>query len=188
MRRSQRPARSVSNGTWGPLTLTSASAPLVIIVTPATSISLFRPEYDDFLHAPIGMESNEMLLSVLSALARLNLDPWMEAAELSELPRDSATQRLAGLIVRLPDGRWTPADSWRIAHRLIELLPRRSSPVVPLAEKVYGIPRVIGFSAARLLICAALAGVALISVARCEPSTGADMVSYRMTEAAPHRP
>jgi hypothetical protein len=175
-------------GTATPLRSQVPAHDLVIIVTPATSISFFRPEFDDFLHAPIGMESNEMLLSVLSALARLNLDPWMEAAELSELPTDCATQRLAGLIVRLPGGRWTPADSWRIAHRLIELLPRRSSPDVPLAEKAHGIPRLIGSPVARLLICAALAGVALISVARCEPSSGADMVSSRMTGAAPHRP
>jgi hypothetical protein len=67
-------------------------APPVIIVTPATSISFFRSELEDFLHAPIGMEKDEMPLSVLSALARLGLDPWKEAAELSELPRDHAAE------------------------------------------------------------------------------------------------
>jgi len=36
-----------------------------------------------------------MPLSVLSARARLDLDPWKEAAELSELPSDRATQRFA---------------------------------------------------------------------------------------------
>ena len=63
-------------------------------MTPAASTYFFRPELDDFLHASIGVERNEMPLSVLSALARLNLDPWKEAAELSELPSDCATQRL----------------------------------------------------------------------------------------------
>jgi hypothetical protein len=67
---------------------------MVVTVTPATSISFFRPELDDFLHGSIGMERNEMPLSVLSALARLDLDPWKEAVELSELPRDCAAQRL----------------------------------------------------------------------------------------------
>jgi hypothetical protein len=43
-----------------------------------------------------------MPLSVLSALARLNLDPWHEAAELSDLPKDTAAQRLAALIALLP--------------------------------------------------------------------------------------
>jgi hypothetical protein len=86
-------------------------------VTPATSISFFRPEFDDFLYAPIGADGGEMPLSVLSALARLDLDPWQEAAELSELPKGTATQRLAALIARLPGGRWTLADSrrWLIA-------------------------------------------------------------------------
>ena len=77
-----------------------------------------------------------MPLSVLSALARLGLDPWKQAAELSELPRDCATQRLAVLIVRLPGGRWTQAEAGEIAHRVIKLLPSRNSPGVPLIEKV----------------------------------------------------
>ena len=90
------------------------------------SVSFFRPEFDDFLYAPIGADRNEMPLSVLSALARLDIDPWEEAAELSELPKDTATQRLASLIAQLPGGRWTQADSRAIADRLIELLPRRA--------------------------------------------------------------
>jgi hypothetical protein len=61
-------------------------------VTPATSISFFRPEFDDFLYAPIGADGVEMPLSVLSALARLDVDPWTEAAELSELPKGAAAQ------------------------------------------------------------------------------------------------
>ena len=79
-------------------------------MTPGASVSFFRPEFDDFLYAPIGADRNEMPLSVLSALARLDIDPWEEAAELSELPKDTATQRLASLIARLPGGQWTQAD------------------------------------------------------------------------------
>lgn len=123
-----------------------------------------------------------MPLSVLSALARLDLDPWKEAAELSDLPRETATQRLAALIVRLPGGRWTQTDSREIAHRLIEHLPRRSSPAVPLVEKAHGLPKKTRSPAAKILICGALAGIALISAASCEPSSGADMVAPRTTE------
>jgi hypothetical protein len=159
---------------------------LVVIVTPATSISFFRPEFDDFLYAPIGMDGDEMPLSVLSALARLDLDPWKEAAELSELPRDSATQRLTALIGRLPGGRWTQEDSRGIARRLIELLPSGSTPEVPLMEKARGIPRMTASPAAKILICAALVGVALISAGSCEPSSGADMVVSQTTEIVPH--
>ena len=32
---------------------------LVVIVTPAASVSFFRPEFDDFLYAPIGTERND---------------------------------------------------------------------------------------------------------------------------------
>jgi hypothetical protein len=66
-----------------------------------------------------------MLLSVLSALARLNVDPWREAAELACLPRDAAIRRLASLIASLPDGPAAFPDRETIAARLIALLPRR---------------------------------------------------------------
>ena len=155
-------------------------------MTPAASVSFCRPEFDDFLYAPVGMERDEMPLTVLSVLARLDLDPWKEAAELSDLPRDSATQRLASLIARLPGGRWTQKEARGIAHRLIDLLPRCRNPSVPLIEKAHGIPRMAVSPAAKMLICAALAGVALISLARCEPSSGADMVVSQTTETVPH--
>jgi hypothetical protein len=152
------------------------------IVTPAASVSFIRPEFDDFLYAPVGMERDEMPLTVLSVLARLDLDPWKEAAELSDLPRDSATQRLASLIARLPGGPWTQTEARGIAYRLIDLLPRRGNPSVPLIEKAHGIPRMAGSPAAKMLICAALAGIALISLARCEPSSGADVVVSQTIE------
>jgi hypothetical protein len=94
---------------------------LVIMMTPAASVFFVGSEFNDFLYAPIGVERNEMPLSVLSALARLNLDPWGEAAELSKLPKHTATQRLASLIARLPAGRWVHADCGVIAGRLIQL-------------------------------------------------------------------
>jgi hypothetical protein len=142
---------------------------LVVIVTPAASVSFFRPEFDNFLYAPIGAERNEMPLSVLSALARLDVDPWQEAAELSELPKENATQRLASLIARLPCGRWTQADAGAIASRLIELLPRRFSPLVPLAVKARGVRGMTGPVAAKVLFCAALVVIALIIAASREP-------------------
>jgi hypothetical protein len=142
---------------------------LVVIVTPATSVSFFRPEFDEFLFAPIGVERNEMALSVLSALARLGVDPWEEAAELSELPKNTAVQRLASLIARLPVGRWAQADSRAIADRLIELLPRRNHSQVPLAEKAYGLRGLANSTGAKILICALLLAVALIVATTREP-------------------
>ena len=60
------------------------------------------PTYDPFLFAEIGEERNGMLLSVVSALARLDLDPWREAASLSRLQIPAATERLSSLLAPLP--------------------------------------------------------------------------------------
>lgn len=154
---------------------------VVTIVTPATSISFFRPELDDFLHASIGMEGNEMQLSVLSALTRLGLDPWKEAAELSQLPKNCAAQRLALLIVRLPGACWTLAEAEGIAHRVIGLLPSSSGPDVPPNERPSGYSGMGVLPGARMLICVALVGIALFSATSCDPSSGADMDWFRTT-------
>ena len=65
-----------------------------------------------------------MALSVVSALARLDFDPWQEAARLADLPKHLAAEALGRLIGQLPDGRWNRSDSATIAAGLVELLPR----------------------------------------------------------------
>jgi len=90
--------------------------------------SLLHSEFDGFLFASIGAErNNAMPISVLSALARLELDPWTEAGELARLPRDVATKRLTALLVRLPAGLGLPQDSAALADHLIMLLPSRTT-------------------------------------------------------------
>ena len=54
------------------------------------SLFLFEHKLDEFLFTPIGEEENGMVLNVMSAFARRNVDPWEEAARLSRLPRDVA--------------------------------------------------------------------------------------------------
>lgn len=97
-------------------------------MTPATSVLSYHPMLQDFLYASVdsGVDGNP--LSVLSAMARLGVDPWKEAAELAELPRGTAQQRLASLLERLPSRPWAKAESGRIAYRLLELLPQARSP------------------------------------------------------------
>ena len=68
-----------------------------------------------------------MPLSVLSVLARLDIDPWQEAAELARLPRETAAERLASSIAALPDRPTAHLERGTIAARLISLLPSRSS-------------------------------------------------------------
>src|ERR1700704_4795515 len=93
-------------------------------MTAAASVTFFKPEFGDFLYAPIAAGEHENDLTVLSALSRLDLDPWKEAAELSALPKDAAAGRLATLIAQLPGGSFTNADAIGVANRLIGLLPR----------------------------------------------------------------
>jgi hypothetical protein len=86
-----------------------------------SSAPLFGPEFDDFLFAPLGEERNGMRLSVISALSRLEVDPWQEAASLAELPGKVATERLASLITLMPDEPSPHRDPDVIAARLVAL-------------------------------------------------------------------
>jgi hypothetical protein len=97
-------------------------------MTSAALGALLGPEFDDFLFAPVGDDGNGMLLSVISALVRLDIDPWLEAAKLAQMPGEVATKRLASLIAALPDRASVHLDSGTIATRLIALLPRRAGP------------------------------------------------------------
>ncbi len=72
-----------------------------------------------------------MQLSLLSALARLDMDPWQEAGRLADLPREAGTKALAAVIAQLPAGLWEPSDAPRIAARLIRLLPNPPRTVLP---------------------------------------------------------
>jgi hypothetical protein len=86
-------------------------------------------DFDDFLFAPIVEERSGTVLSVISALARLDLDPWQEAIDLDALPGDSATKRMASLLIAvLPDGPSTNLDPMLTAARLTAFLPRRANP------------------------------------------------------------
>jgi hypothetical protein len=109
---------------------------LVIEMNP--SFHTLGSEYDDFLFASIGEDKNGLLLSVVSALARRNIDPWQEAAELARLPEEAATSRLTVLIAALPDIPATRLASRAIAARLIALLPRRRPLGSPAAKASIG--------------------------------------------------
>jgi hypothetical protein len=96
-------------------------------------------EFDGFLFAPIGPDRNGMLLSVLSALARLDVDPWQEAAHLAGMPQKLATGRLTSMIAALPAGSPEHGDPQTIAARLVALLPRQRGTVVPSRETILGL-------------------------------------------------
>jgi hypothetical protein len=91
------------------------------ITNSASTIHLDR-QFDSFLFAAIGESKEGMCITVLSALARLNIDPWKKAAELSRLPGEVAGQKLASLIATLPDLRSANLEPGMI-DRLVTLLP-----------------------------------------------------------------
>ena len=86
--------------------------------------SLGHSEFNDFLFAVVGEEKSGLQLTVLSALARLGLDPWAEAARLSALSKESATNALSATIATLPEGDWTASEAPSIARRLVSHLPK----------------------------------------------------------------
>lgn len=81
------------------------------------------PQLDCFLHAIIGIEHNGMETSVLSTLARLGHDPWVEAARLAGLPRAVAADNLAGALASAPAGTRPHAEARAAVIGLVRLLP-----------------------------------------------------------------
>lgn len=93
-------------------------------MSPVVSPIPLGSEFDAFLFATIGEEKNGQSLSVVSALARMDLDPWQEAASLSALPADAAAQRVAALFQTLPNETLSDPNLGALAARLIALLPQ----------------------------------------------------------------
>jgi hypothetical protein len=100
----------------------------MVAMTHARSASSLGLQFNAFLFASIDEGASEAPLSVVSVLARLDLDPWQEAAELTQLPTETAVQRLAALLAKLPGGVPAHSDSQTIAQRLIALLPGHAGP------------------------------------------------------------
>jgi hypothetical protein len=100
-------------------------------VTRSALFSATPSDFDDFLYAPIREDRSGLPLSVVSALARLDVDPWDEAAKLAAMSGEAATQRLSLLIASLPAQAPMDPECRSIATRLIALLPQR--PVIATA-------------------------------------------------------
>jgi len=65
-----------------------------------------------------------MRLSVLSTLARTNVDPWEEAARLAKLSTTDAERTLISTLNLFPGKRQRPAETESLGARLIALLPK----------------------------------------------------------------
>ena len=97
------------------------------------------PEYDEFLFAPVCKEANGMHLSVLSALARLNLDPWEEATRLAAMPKEDARRVLISTLGFVAGTSRSPSEAQMTAARLVRLLPDQSEGATSPAEPIAGV-------------------------------------------------
>lgn len=95
--------------------------------------------YDAFLFASI-CETDQNNLSVLSLLARQDVDPWQEAARLTNLSKAQAIQSFAATISQSKSAQWSPSEAIVLAGRLIDLLPAHGRPAsaAPWAEDGIG--------------------------------------------------
>jgi hypothetical protein len=91
--------------------------PSVSTLTPLT------PRYDAFLFARVCNDANGTSLSMVSALARANVDPWDEATRLSAMPRTLAEKALVATLDLIPGRDWKSAEARTIAAQLVRLLP-----------------------------------------------------------------
>ena len=93
-------------------------------MTSTVTAAALGSEYDNFLFALIGEEQNGTPVSVLSALTRLGIDPWEEAAKLAHLPEETATLRMVSFVARVPVT--VPGQPATIVTALVARLPRES--------------------------------------------------------------
>jgi hypothetical protein len=120
----------------------------------------FRPDLNNFLFAAVGEERNGIPLSMMSALAQLDLDPWEEAGRLSNLAKQEAIERLTGLILRLPGLRRSSPEAKQIAAALVDALPKHNGDGGPAKKIPRAAPRNIASGKAFWLICLAVAAIA----------------------------
>jgi hypothetical protein len=93
----------------------------------AAPINSQGSEFQQFLYAPIYEDAEGMTLTVLSALARQDIDPWTEAARLSRLPEETSVEQIIGLLDALPRLTVASLDRLKVATRLSALLPRATA-------------------------------------------------------------
>ncbi len=126
--------------------------------------ALVNSEYNDFLYASVADEKSGLPLTVLSALTRLDLDPWGEAARLAALPRDAAARTLAAAIALLPDIDWGLSDAAVIAARLVDRLPRRVARLEAAARDLVDIERPAKTKAAMWALAGFFIAAMLLSI------------------------
>lgn len=132
-------------------------------MTLSARFSLLHSDLNDFLFASVGDEQNGMALNVISALTRLGIDPWEEAARLAALPKALAADALAPMIARLPVEQLLPSDTVAISDRLVQLLPMHGQ-AGPSARKRLSATDKRYFRVVLLLACFALGRAVMTAI------------------------
>ncbi len=117
-------------------------------------------EYDPFLQAEIGEDRTGAAVTVLSALARLELEPWTEARELASMGRDAAQVRLKAHLAAINDIPSLGLTSGSVATKLVSLLPKRAS------HRVSDLPEAITYSGPQISVfwvLMALTGIVILA-------------------------
>ncbi|WP_417829585.1 hypothetical protein [Thalassospira sp.] len=83
--------------------------------------------YDRFLQTNIGKGSNGTPVSALSMLARLGLDPWLVARELSSMSKEMAWKKLDTIMTGFMDVSHSPQIRQNIVTNLITSLHTKQS-------------------------------------------------------------
>jgi hypothetical protein len=117
-----------------------------------------------FLFADVGTENNGSMLTVLSVLARLGLDPWAQATQWMRLPKAEIIDRLASSIAQMPLPPQALRDARQTAARLIQLLPTQTSQpnqgsAAPLVPRT--VPRWALAAAGAIMLALAIGGTLL---------------------------
>jgi hypothetical protein len=175
------------HGSWNPSA--PDTKPCAAIRRPAANLGA---EFNNFLFA-IAAETDGGTVSVLSALARLDLDPWGEAAKLARLPKELAAHRLAGLIAPCASGT-APAQARRTAAKLVALLP--SGFTLPAPQAPAGVPAAQGPAIAHarsilsflLIFVVAMLGIQCVARIAAEPRNPTQIIAPPAASPPPAQP
>jgi hypothetical protein len=97
------------------------------ITVDQSRFSNLSADYNDFLFATVCEDANGTQLTVLSALARIDVDPWEEAGRLAAMPSADAARALISMLDHACGKNNDVAEAEATATRLVQLLPRSGS-------------------------------------------------------------
>jgi hypothetical protein len=97
---------------------------------------------NEFLFAEVGTEQNGSPLTILSTLARLGKDPWVQAAEWAKMPNAAMIDCLSKSIAQMPLSPHALEEASVTAGRLIMLLPRQTGTSGQIASRTIGAAKV----------------------------------------------